>query len=36
LIYSFFEEEDKIELIELFYKGDQENEDKERIFRHYK
>jgi mRNA-degrading endonuclease RelE of RelBE toxin-antitoxin system len=36
LIYSFFEEEDKIELIELYYKGDKENEDKERIIEHYR
>ena len=36
LIYSFFEEEDKIELIELYYKGDKENEDKERIIGHYR
>jgi mRNA-degrading endonuclease YafQ of YafQ-DinJ toxin-antitoxin module len=36
LIYSFFEEEDKIELIQLYYKGDKENEDKERIIGHYR
>ena len=36
LIYAFFEEKDKIELIEIYYKGDKENEDRERIFRFYK
>jgi len=36
LIYSFFEEEDKIELIQLYYKSDKENEDKERIIGHYR
>jgi len=36
VIYSYFEKKDKIELIELYYKGDKENEDRERILRHYK
>jgi len=36
VIYAYFEEEDKIELIEIYYKGDKENEDRERILKHYK
>lgn len=36
LIYAYFEEDDKIELIEIYYKGDKENEDKERILRNYR
>jgi len=36
VIYAYFEEEDRIELIEIYYKGDKENEDKERILRYYK
>jgi len=36
VIYFYFEKIDKIELIELYYKGDKENEDRERILRHYK
>lgn len=35
VIYAYFEEEDKIELIEIYYKGEKENEDKERILKHY-
>jgi hypothetical protein len=31
VIYAYFEEEDCIELIEIYYKGDKENEDRERI-----
>jgi len=36
VIYAYFEEEDKIELIEIHYKGDKENEDRERILKHYR
>ena len=36
VIYGYFEKEDRIELIEIYYKGDKENEDKDRIIRHYK
>ena len=36
VIYAYFEEEDRIELIEIYYKGDKENEDKKRIFKYYK
>jgi mRNA-degrading endonuclease RelE of RelBE toxin-antitoxin system len=35
VIYAYYEQEDKVELIEIYYKGDKENEDKERILRHY-
>ncbi|MDI6809889.1 MAG: hypothetical protein QME66_13125 [Candidatus Eisenbacteria bacterium] len=35
IIYAFYEEEDVIEFIEVYYKGDQENEDRERILRNY-
>ena len=36
LIYAHFEEAEKIVLVELYYKGDKEKEDKERIMRHFK
>lgn len=36
VIYAYFKEQDKIELIEIYYKGDKENEDKERILNHYR
>ena len=36
LIYAYFPVEDRIEFIEIYYKGDQENEDKERIKNYYK
>jgi len=35
VIYAYFEGQDKIELIEIYYKGDKENEDRERIFKYY-
>jgi len=35
IIYAHFEEKDKIELIEIYYKGDKENEDRERILKYY-
>ena len=35
VIYAYFEERDKIELIEIYYKGDKENEDRERILKYY-
>lgn len=35
VIYGYFQIEDKIEFIEIYYKGDQENEDKERIKNYY-
>ena len=36
VIYAYFEKEDKIELIEIYYKGDKEIEDRKRIFKYYK
>ena len=36
VIYAYHEEEDWIEFIEIYYKGDKENEDRERILRNYK
>lgn len=35
IIYAYFEDEDCIEFIEIFYKGDKENEDRDRILRNY-
>lgn len=35
VIYAYHEEEDWIEFIEIYYKGDKENEDRERILRNY-
>ena len=34
VIYAYFEKEDKIELIEIYYKGDKENEERERILKY--
>ncbi|MFZ3135779.1 MAG: hypothetical protein WA126_00135, partial [Thermodesulfovibrionales bacterium] len=33
IIYAYHEKEDRIEFIEIYYKGDRENEDRERILR---
>ena len=35
IIYAHYPNEDKIELIEIYYKGDKENEDRERIYKYY-
>jgi hypothetical protein len=35
ITYAYFSVEDYIEFIEIYYKGDQENEDKMRIKNHY-
>lgn len=35
VIYSYDAEHDRIELIEIYHKGDQENEDRARIARRY-
>ncbi len=35
VIYAYFESEDRIDLIEIYYKGNKENEDKKRILKHY-
>jgi hypothetical protein len=34
LIYAYFEDIDKIEFIEIYYKGDKENENRDRIKRY--
>ena len=31
IVYCYFEQEQRIEFIELYFKGDKENEDRERI-----
>lgn len=36
IIYAYFEDKDNIEFIEVYYKGDKENEDRGRILRLYK
>jgi len=36
IIYAYYENEDIIEFIEIYYKGDKENEDRDRILRYYK
>ena len=35
LIYAYFEDKDTVEFIEIYYKGDKENEDKVRIYKYY-
>lgn len=35
LIYAYFEEAERVELIEIYFKGDKENEDRDRILRKY-
>lgn len=35
VIYAYHEKNDKIEFIEIYYKGDKENEDRGRIVRRY-
>ena len=36
IIYAFFAQENRVQLIEIYYKGDKEVEDRARIFKHYK
>lgn len=36
VIYAYHEEADWIEFIEIYYKGDKENEDRERIIKKYR
>ena len=36
VIYAYFAQEDVIELIEIYYKGEKENEDRNRILKHYR
>ena len=36
VIYAYWEEKDKLEFMEIYFKGDKENEDRDRILGHYK
>jgi mRNA-degrading endonuclease RelE of RelBE toxin-antitoxin system len=36
VIYAYHEEEDWIEFVEIYYKGDQESEDRQRVMRIYR
>ena len=36
IIYAYFEKEDIVELLEIYYKGQKETEDRNRIFRNYR
>jgi mRNA-degrading endonuclease RelE of RelBE toxin-antitoxin system len=36
LIYAFFRGEDRVELVEIYFKGDKENEDRDRILRNFR
>jgi len=33
IIYAYYEQDDVIEFVEIYYKGNKDNEDKERIFK---
>jgi len=35
VIYAYFEDDDRIELVEIYFKGDKENEDRKRILKYY-
>ena len=35
IIYSYYPDLDKIEFVEIYFKGDKENEDKKRILNYY-
>ena len=36
IIYAYYPNEDKIEFVEIYYKGDKENEERKRIMKNYK
>jgi len=36
IIYAYYEKEDTIEFVEIYYKGNKENEDRKRILKYYK
>ena len=36
VIYAYHEEEDRMEFIEIYYKGDKENEDRARIVKYFR
>lgn len=35
VIYAYYESDDSVEFIEIYYKGEKENEDRARILKHY-
>ena len=35
IIYAYYEDKDWVEFIEVYYKGDKANEDRDRILRYY-
>jgi len=35
VIYAYYEKEDIVEFVEIYYKGDRENEDRGRILKHF-
>ena len=35
IIYAYFEDDDRIELVEIYFKGDKEKEDRQRILKCY-
>lgn len=35
IVYAYFDDKDVIEFVEIYFKGDRENEDKNRILTHY-
>lgn len=35
IIYAYFEDDDRIELVEIYFKGDKEKEDRKRILKYY-
>jgi mRNA-degrading endonuclease RelE of RelBE toxin-antitoxin system len=36
IIYAYWDDKDRIEFIEIYFKGDKENEDRQRILNYYK
>jgi len=36
VIYAYFEKDDKVVLMEIYYKGDKQNEDRKRVHRYWK
>ena len=36
VIYAYWEDKDRIEFVEIYFKGDKKNEDRDRILRNYK
>jgi mRNA-degrading endonuclease RelE of RelBE toxin-antitoxin system len=36
VIYAYFPDRDRVEFIEIYYKGDKEKENRERILKYYK